>query len=71
MAIPPTDADWVDMAISSPVAEVVWFATQNRNLPDRPDGEPGMRKIYRRVVLIAPWYGTETKDYWRRTGYWQ
>ena len=61
---PTTDADWVDMAISSPVAEVVWFATQNRNLIlIVPNGEPGMRKIYRRVVLIAPWYGTETKDF--------
>jgi type II secretory pathway pseudopilin PulG len=57
---PNVAADWVDMAISSPVAEVVWFATQNP--PDRSEGEPGMRKVYRRVVLITPWYGTETKN---------
>jgi type II secretory pathway pseudopilin PulG len=55
-----TDGDWVDMAISSPVAEVIWFATQNPL--DRSEGEPGMRKIYRRVILVAPWYGTETKE---------
>jgi type II secretory pathway pseudopilin PulG len=63
---PSIPADWVDMAISSPVAEVVWFAVQT---PARTDpaylpemGEPGMRKVYRRVVLITPWYGTETKN---------
>ncbi len=55
------DGDWIDLAISSPVAEVVWFAVQNRNVPSRPDGEPGMRKIYRRTLLVTPWYGTETK----------
>lgn len=54
-----TNGDWVDMAISSPVAEVVWFAIENPT--DRSQGEPGMRKIYRRTVLVAPWYGTETK----------
>lgn len=53
------DGDWIDMAISSPVAEVVWFAIQNPT--DRSEGEPGMRKIYRRTLLVAPWYGTETK----------
>lgn len=52
--------DWVDMAISSPVAEVIWFAKQNPM--DRSEGEPGMRKIYRRVLLVAPWYGSETKN---------
>jgi type II secretory pathway pseudopilin PulG len=56
-----TDGDWIDMAISSPVAEVVWFAIQNP--PDRSQGEPGMRKVYRRVVLITPWYGTVTNSY--------
>ncbi len=62
----PTGA-WVDMAISSPQAEVVWFAVETppRTSPDyRPEmGEPGMRKIYRRTLLIAPWYGTETRNY--------
>ena len=61
-----TDGDWVDMAITSPIAEVVWFAVET---PPRDDpryrlemGEPGMRRIYRRVLLVAPWYGTETRN---------
>ncbi|MDZ4656566.1 MAG: prepilin-type N-terminal cleavage/methylation domain-containing protein [Bythopirellula sp.] len=57
---PSVAANWQDMAISSPVAEVVWFATQNPT--DRSEGEPGMRKVYRRTLLVTPWYGTETKD---------
>lgn len=57
---PTNPNDWIDMAISSPVAEIVWFATQNPL--DRSEGEPGMRKVYRRVVLITPWYGTETRN---------
>ena len=58
---PNGTGDWIDMAISSPQAEVVWFATQNP--PDRSEGEPGMRKVYRRVVLITPWYGAVTNSY--------
>jgi type II secretory pathway component PulJ len=42
--------------ISSTLAEVVWYAAQ-----EVPGGTPsptdGMRKIYRRVLLIAPWLG--------------
>jgi type II secretory pathway pseudopilin PulG len=49
--------DWVDMAISSPVAEVIWYAVQ---ISDRDEGEPGMRKVYRRTLLVVPWYGTAT-----------
>jgi hypothetical protein len=56
---PTIAGDWIDMAISSPVAEVVWYAVQNPT--DRSEGEPGMRKVYRRTLLVAPWYGTETK----------
>ena len=54
-----SDGDWIDIAISSPVAEVIWFAVENPS--DRSQGEPGMRKVYRRTLLVAPWYGTETK----------
>jgi type II secretory pathway pseudopilin PulG len=59
--IPTNPNDWVDMAIQSPHAEVVWFSIENP--PDRSQGEPGMRKLYRRTLLIAPWYGTETRNY--------
>lgn len=51
--------------ISSPLAEVIWFAVENPgytdpNYGDDPTaghffGEPGMRTIYRRTLLIAPW----------------
>jgi type II secretory pathway pseudopilin PulG len=54
-----TDGDWVDMAISSPVAEVIWYAVQ---IQERAEGEPGMRKVYRRTLLITPWYGTATNS---------
>jgi type II secretory pathway pseudopilin PulG len=54
-----TDGDWMDMAISSPVAEVVWYAVQ---IQDRDEGEPGMRKVYRRTLLVVPWYGTATNN---------
>jgi hypothetical protein len=60
------DAEFVDMAMSSPIAEVIWFATETPSR-DNPTyipemGEPGMRKVYRRVLLIAPWYGTTTQN---------
>jgi type II secretory pathway pseudopilin PulG len=56
----PTETGaWIDMAISSPVAEVIWFAVQ---ISDRAEGEPGMRKVYRRTLLVAPWYGTATNN---------
>jgi len=49
--------------IESMLAEVVWYAGEND--ADNPTttqneaagGEPGMRRIYRRVYLIAPWLG--------------
>jgi hypothetical protein len=63
-ADPSLPASWDDMTISSPVAEVVWFAVQTPRRDDpryRPEmGEPGLRRIYRRTLLVAPWYGTAT-----------
>jgi prepilin-type N-terminal cleavage/methylation domain-containing protein len=57
---------WTSETIQSPLAEVVWFAMENPGYTDAsftdPDptgkhffGEPGMRTIYRRTLLIAPW----------------
>jgi prepilin-type N-terminal cleavage/methylation domain-containing protein len=39
--------------VESNLAEVIWYASENP--PDGSRGEPGLRKIYRRVFLIAPW----------------
>jgi hypothetical protein len=39
--------------VESNLAEVLWYAFENP--ADGSQGEPGMRKIYRRVYLIAPW----------------
>lgn len=44
--------------IKSYEAEVIWFAIENPPVPrgdPRYLGEPGMRTVYRRVLLIAPW----------------
>ena len=61
---------WEYGTIESPLAEVVWYAVENPGYTDDPDvpadgesdpsaeaffGEPGMRTIYRRALLIAPW----------------
>jgi hypothetical protein len=51
-------AGWDVETIESPLAEVVWFAIENPVESENPDnffGEPGMRTIYRRTLLIAPW----------------
>ncbi len=48
--------DWVGTTIESRFAEVIWFAVENP--ADGSRGEPGMRTIYRRVLLIAPWVAT-------------
>ena len=57
-------ADWESATIESPLAEVVWYAVENPaedanddgvNDTDNFFGEPGMRTIYRRTLLIAPW----------------
>ena len=45
--------DWIDETIESNLAEVVWYSIENP--ADGSLGEPGMRTVYRRVLLIAPW----------------
>jgi type II secretory pathway pseudopilin PulG len=50
--------DWTSKVIESPLAEVVWFAIENPEDHDDESGffgEPGLRTIYRRTLLIAPW----------------
>jgi type II secretory pathway pseudopilin PulG len=50
--------DWGNETIQSPLAEVVWFAIENPAPSENVNnffGEPGMRTIYRRTLLIAPW----------------
>jgi hypothetical protein len=56
--------DWGSDTIESPLAEVVWFAIENPGFNGVAGhdptangffGEPGMRTIYRRTLLIAPW----------------
>ncbi len=49
---------WEYETIESPLAEVVWFAIENPEAAANTDnffGEPAMRTIYRRTLLIAPW----------------
>jgi prepilin-type N-terminal cleavage/methylation domain-containing protein len=58
-------ADWDYETIESPLAEVVWFCVENP--PDSEDpanffGEPGMRTVYRRALLIAPWLNSYRPD---------
>jgi type II secretory pathway pseudopilin PulG len=46
------------LTIESPLAEVVWFAVENPPNAGAAAGffgEPGLRTIYRRALLIAPW----------------
>jgi hypothetical protein len=49
--------------IESNLAEVIWYASEtpadDLSTPEDESGgkEPGMRTIYRRVLLIAPWLG--------------
>jgi hypothetical protein len=48
-------------SIKSPLAEIIWFAIENpsqaeNNVGQGFFGEPGMRTIYRRALLIAPWF---------------
>ncbi|MEM8944618.1 MAG: prepilin-type N-terminal cleavage/methylation domain-containing protein [Planctomycetota bacterium] len=44
---------WRFEIIESDLAEVIWYAVENP--ADGSLGEPGMRTVYRRVLLIAPW----------------
>ena len=39
--------------IESSVAEVIWFAIENKIAS--PGDEQGMRKVYRRQLIVAPW----------------
>ena len=64
-------ASGVKTPIESPLAEVVWFAIENPGtrirIADDPTangffGEPGMRTIYRRTLLIAPWINPYLPD---------
>ena len=45
-----------DKVVESTLAEVVWFAGEDDE-GDPPPREAGMRRIYRRALLIAPWLG--------------
>ena len=55
-ANPNLPMSWIGTTIESRFAEVIWFAVENP--ADGSRGEPGMRTIYRRVLLIAPWVTT-------------
>jgi prepilin-type N-terminal cleavage/methylation domain-containing protein len=44
---------WTETTIESKLAEVIWYAVENP--ADGSLGEPGMRTVYRRVLLVAPW----------------
>ena len=55
---PKSFEQWRAQTITSPVAEVVWFCVENpaSQYDDLSYfGEPGMRTIYRRTLLVAPW----------------
>lgn len=52
--------NWMSKTLESTLAEVVWFAIENPDADTNDStrkffGEPGMRTIYRRTLLIAPW----------------
>ena len=54
----PFIGQWTDKngnvkTVKSDLAEVIWYAVENP--ADGSLGEPGMRTVYRRVLLIAPW----------------
>ncbi|MBN1854964.1 MAG: prepilin-type N-terminal cleavage/methylation domain-containing protein [Pirellulales bacterium] len=46
--------------IESNLAEIIWFAVENPL--DGSLGEPGLRTVYRRVLLIAPWVNLPTNS---------
>jgi hypothetical protein len=65
---------WDIQTITSPLAEVVWFAIENPPEGENFEnffGEPGMRTIYRRTLLIAPWlnpYQSTTRPTFQHDG---
>ncbi|WP_145246761.1 prepilin-type N-terminal cleavage/methylation domain-containing protein [Aeoliella mucimassa] len=52
-------ANWGSQAITSPVAEVIWFCVENPAVDTGgyfgTSSEQGFRTIYRRTLLVAPW----------------
>lgn len=49
-----TDPDvFLTETIESDLAEIIWYSVENP--ADGSLGEPGMRTVYRRILLIAPW----------------
>ncbi|WP_428305277.1 PulJ/GspJ family protein [Lacipirellula sp.] len=60
----PFTARYLNAFVESPVAEVVWLATE-QGPSATPNPNDGMRRVYRRVLLIAPWLdavGTNIND---------
>jgi prepilin-type N-terminal cleavage/methylation domain-containing protein len=64
-AVRPNDTDansiveWESTTLESPLAEVIWYSIENPEEASDANGffgEPGMRTIYRRTLLIAPWF---------------
>lgn len=56
--VPDPTNPQASLTIESPLAEVVWFAVENplnTGVAAGFFGEPGLRTIYRRALLIAPW----------------
>ena len=53
---PNVASDWIEETIESDLAEVIWYAVENP--AGATNSEPGMRTVYRRVLLIAPWIGS-------------
>lgn len=48
-------SQWQEVVVESNLAEVIWYSIENPSTGTL--GEPGLRTIYRRVLLIAPWLG--------------
>ena len=46
-------ADWIQETVESDLAEVIWFSVETP--AGATTGEPGLRTVYRRTLLIAPW----------------
>lgn len=73
---PMAFGEWRSQTITSPVAEVVWYAVEN---PVADTGgyfgnesQQGFRTVYRRVLLVAPWidyrYNVDTNGAKSRPG---